>query len=99
MNIVFDYNKNTFTLNTNKQYISVNEVNEIINKWFNQNRDYPNRTGDDEMDVYVCPKCGHYLISLEEYSEIKPNFCSNCGKALNWKDVYKFGKIVETQII
>lgn len=96
MKIVFDYNKNTFVLDTNSEHISVNEANGIINKWFNQNRDYPNRTGDDEMDVYVCPKCGHYLISLEEYFEIKPNFCSNCGKALNWKDVYEFGKIVET---
>lgn len=27
----------------------------------------PNRTGDDDMDEYLCPECGGFLAPLDNY--------------------------------
>lgn len=56
---------------------------------------YPNRTGNDDMDDYVCPSCNHFLMSIDDFLEEKPNYCSNCAQKLLWKDAFSNGKIVK----
>lgn len=56
---------------------------------------YPNRTGNDDMDDYVCPSCNYFLMSIDDYLEEKPNYCSNCAQKLLWKDAFSNGKIVK----
>lgn len=57
---------------------------------------YPNRTGNDDMDDYVCPSCNHFLRSIDDVLEYeKPNYCSNCAQKLLWKDAFSNGKIVK----
>lgn len=55
----------------------------------------PNRTGDDDMDEYICPNCCHYLSSLDYYEISHIHFCSNCGQKLDWKDAFNRGRIVK----
>lgn len=56
---------------------------------------YPNHTGNDDMDDYVCPSCNYFLMSIDDYLEEKPNYCSNCAQKLLWKDAFSNGKIVK----
>ena len=36
---------------------------------------------DRVVTVYLCPRCG---ISLSSFD--CPNYCDNCGQALDWRD-------------
>ena len=57
---------------------------------------YPNRTGNDDMDSYICPSCNHYLKSIDDFLGFEnPNYCSNCAQKLLWKDAFSNGKIVK----
>lgn len=56
----------------------------------------PNRTGDDEMDEFICPRCGH-TIGFLEYDE-KANYCYMCGQKLSWKNIFQNGKIVKRRV-
>lgn len=54
----------------------------------------PNRTGDDDMDEFLCPNCGGSLLHMDcLYVEEKPNFCSRCGTKINWNERF-LGKVV-----
>jgi DNA-directed RNA polymerase subunit RPC12/RpoP len=53
----------------------------------------PNRTGNDEMDSYICPTCGYELAMLDEYFE--PRHCECCGQKIDWKNAYDRGKIIK----
>lgn len=36
---------------------------------------------------WECPICGQYVfLSEDEDSYAKPNYCSNCGQALDWSE-------------
>lgn len=57
---------------------------------------YPNRTGNDDMDSYICLSCNHYLKSIDDFLGFEnPNYYSNCAQKLLWKDAFSNGKIVK----
>lgn len=84
-----------YKIMTSDDTVSVCDVNRML-ELVSMSK-YPNRTGDDDFDSFVCPTCNHELISLEEIGFVDtPNYCPNCGQALEWKHAYKHGHIVET---
>ena len=45
----------------------------------------PNRTGDDDMDEYLCPRCGGGLAQLDNYwAQESIQFCNHCGTKIDW---------------
>ena len=77
--------------------LSIKDIQFIINKYneYIKNARYPNRTGDDEQDEYICPNCNHIVGYLDDWNSENPNYCSKCGQKLNWNDAFKNGKVVE----
>ena len=50
------------------------------------NHPFIKKDNHDYVDYYlVVPHCQTRLGVIEDFH--KPNFCSNCGKALKWKEV------------
>ena len=89
-----DSNTGAYKIMTSDDMISVSDVNHLLEIVAMPR--YPNRTGDDELDSFVCPVCNHELITLEEIGFTDtPNYCPNCGQALQWKQAYKHGYIVK----
>lgn len=77
-------------------YATPAEMNFIISEYnrFINNEEYPNRTGDDDMDNFICPTCNNVVGYLDDFTEEQPNYCSRCGQRLTWKNAYNRGKIV-----
>lgn len=40
------------------------------------------RQGDDESDGMECPHCGFEVARNDDFNDIRPNHCSNCGTKL-----------------
>lgn len=41
-----------------------------------------NRQGDDEDDGIECPICKYEVATNDDYEEMRPNHCPNCGTKL-----------------
>ena len=39
-------------------------------------------TGDDESDGIECPSCGYEVARNDDYDEMRPNYCPECGTKL-----------------
>ena len=54
----------------------------------------PNRTGDEDYDMYLCPECGNELVRLDNYwAQESIKFCKHCGTKIDW-DNESDGKVV-----
>ena len=94
MKIEKDSITHAYKIMTSDDMVSVHDVNHMLELVAMQK--YPNRTGDDDFDSYVCPTCNHELITLEEIGFVDtPNYCPNCGQALEWKQAYERGYIAK----
>lgn len=40
------------------------------------------RQGDDESDAIECPHCGFEVARNDDFHEMRPNHCPNCGTKL-----------------
>lgn len=40
------------------------------------------RQGDDESDVIACPYCGYEVSRNDDFDELKPKHCPDCGTKL-----------------
>lgn len=95
MKIEKDPNTRAYKIMTSDDIVSVRDVNRMLELVAMPK--YPNRTGNDDLSSYVCPTCNHELVTLDEIGFVDtPNYCSNCGQALEWKNAYEHGYIVET---
>ena len=43
---------------------------------------YVNYQGDDEMDGIECPICKYEVASNDDYAEMRPKHCPECGTKL-----------------
>lgn len=73
----------------NKAENLTNEEREFLNDL--NNRITPkqvDKTGDDDMDFYICPNCKKELVAIDsiDYYETD-NYCSHCGQALSWNNL------------
>ena len=55
---------------------------------------------EDFDGVTCCPNCGHqvdiyFRASLHWEESFEPNFCPECGQALDWSDSRSYGVIEE----
>lgn len=55
---------------------------------------------EDLDGVTCCPNCGHqvdiyYRASIQGEESFEPNFCPECGQALDWSDSRSYGVIEE----
>lgn len=55
---------------------------------------------EDLDGVTCCPSCGHqvdiyYRSSIQGEKSFEPNFCPECGQALDWSDSRSYGVIEE----
>ena len=57
----------------------------------NSSDNYPLRTGDDDMDEFICPMCHSSLAGMDWYElnvDQNNKYCSHCGCKLNWSDKF-----------
>ena len=40
------------------------------------------RQGDDESDAIACPYCGYEVARNDDFDELKPKHCPDCGTKL-----------------
>ena len=54
------------------------------------------RTGNNQMDDFICPICRNYLLVVEDfnYTVKLPNFCSDCGMKLNWNKPFDSNNVI-----
>lgn len=43
---------------------------------------YVNYQGDDEMDGIECPICKYEVARNDDYAEMRPKYCPECGTKL-----------------
>lgn len=46
------------------------------------------RTGNGDMDDFICPQCKEFIKSVDWYESEKFSFCPYCGIKLNWDNMY-----------
>lgn len=69
-----------------QQYREIGTVEECREAAEKQNPKKPNRSGMDEQDYYVCPNCGAYIGSIDDYFPLD-RYCHECGQAIQWENL------------
>lgn len=58
------------------------KCNELGNKYLRENEVV--YEGDDESDAILCPSCGYEVARNDDYTEMRPKHCPECGTKLKY---------------